>query len=313
VVAKIVVPIVAAATLLPWVSASVALVAGIVLALTLGNPWPEHTRSLAHRALTVSVVGLGAGMNLVSVGRVGLHGLGYTAVGIATALTLGTLVGRWLRVARDTSLLVTVGTAICGGSAIAAIAPTIRASDRDVSMALVCVFLLNAIALLVFPSIGHYFALDQHSFGMWCALAIHDTSSVVGAASHYGDRAVEVATAAKLARALWIVPVTFAIAMQRARSAPDDAAVPRAKPPWFILGFIAVAALVTFVPALAPAGEVVATGARRLLVATLFVIGLGLSRPALRALGVRPFVQAVVLWAVLATLTLLAILGGIVA
>lgn len=329
--ARVVVPLVAAATLLPWVSSSIALIAGVSVALTLGNPWPKRTRALARTALTWSVVGLGAGMNLAVVGRVGLHGLGYTAIGITTALLLGTFLGRRLRVARDPSLLVTVGTAICGGSAIAAIAPAIHARDHDVSMALVTVFLLNAIALLVFPAIGHHFHLGQDAFGLWCALAIHDTSSVVGAAAQYGGRALEVATAAKLARALWIVPVTFAIAMHRARRARADAsattgargdagdgasahagAPTRPAMPWFIAGFLVVAALVTFVPALRATGLLVSAGAHRLLVVTLFLLGLGLSRQALRALGVRPLIQAVALWFVLASGTLAAILGGLV-
>jgi uncharacterized integral membrane protein (TIGR00698 family) len=297
------------ATLLPRFSSGAALLAGIAVALTFGNPWPAATRALAHRALTWSVVGLGAGMNLAVVGRVGLHGFGYTVLGIACALLVGTFLGQRLRVARDTSLLVTVGTAVCGGSAIAAVAPSIGAKEQDVSMALVTVFLLNAIALFVFPAIGHRLQLGQDAFGLWCALAIHDTSSVVGAASQYGERALEVATAAKLARALWIVPLTFAIALRRGREA-ERRVTPagKAKQPWFMVGFLAVAALVTFVPSLRGAGQVVATSAHRLLAATLFLMGLGLSRPALRTLGVRPLIQACALWVALASATLGAIL-----
>ncbi len=303
-------------TLLPWVSAGVALLAGIAVALTLGNPFAARTRPLAHKLLTASVIGLGAGMDLGVVGRVGLHGLGYTAVGIASALAIGTLLGRGLGVSRDTGLLVTVGTAICGGSAIAAVAPTIGAKDHDVSMALVSVFLLNAVALFVFPLVGHHLHMGQDAFGLWCALAIHDTSSVVGAAAQYGERALEVATSAKLARALWIVPVTFAIAMQRARAARASGGAATAKPvakpkrPWFIAGFVAVSALVTFVPALRSAGLVVSFVAHRLLASTLFLIGLGLTRPALRSIGVRPFAQAILLWITLGTGTLVAINCG---
>jgi uncharacterized integral membrane protein (TIGR00698 family) len=319
-VARIVVPVVAGLTLLPAVSSGVALILGVAVALTLGNPWPDRTRALAHRALTWSVVGLGAGMNLAVVGRVGLHGLGYTALGIGSALVLGTLFGRALGVGRDTSLLVTVGTAICGGSAIAAVAPAIGAKDHDVSMALVTVFLLNAIALFLFPAIGHALHLGQDAFGLWCALAIHDTSSVVGAAGQYGERALEVATAAKLARALWIVPVTFAIATLRSRAARTETRSEAGGPgrggskrAWFIAfiaGFVAVAALVTFVPALRGVGLLVASGAHRLLAATLFLMGLGLSRAALRSLGFRPLLQAVALWIALGTGTLGAIVAG---
>jgi uncharacterized integral membrane protein (TIGR00698 family) len=307
--AAVVIFAVGAATLLPWFSSGAALLAGIAVALTVGNPWPATTRALAHRALTWSVVGLGAGMNLTVVGRVGLHGFGYTVIGIACALWVGTFLGRRLRVARDTSLLVTVGTAVCGGSAIAAVAPSIGAKEQDISMALVTVFLLNAIALFVFPAIGHRLHLGQDAFGLWCALAIHDTSSVVGAAAQYGERALEVATAAKLARALWIVPLTLAIAFLRAREAERPVSpAGKAKQPWFMVGFLVVAALVTFVPSLRGAGHVVAVSAHRLLAATLFLMGLGLSRAALRTIGVRPLIQACALWAVLASATLGAIL-----
>lgn len=309
--ARMLVPLGALAALLPFVSPVVALLGGIAVALSLDNPWPTRTRALAQRTLTWSVIGLGAGMNLAVVARVGLHGLGFTAVGIGTALLLGTLLGRCLRVSRDASLLVTVGTAICGGSAIAAVAPAIRAREDDVSIALITVFLLNAVALVAFPVVGHRLHLGQDAFGLWSALAIHDTSSVVGAASHYGHRALEVATAAKLARALWIVPVSFGVTFMRARTVEPGAARPAPKRPWFIAGFVGAAALVTFVPSLAPAGRNVAFAAHRLLAATLFLVGLGLTRPALRRLGVRPLVQGIALWLTLATATLAAIAAGI--
>lgn len=291
------------ATLHPRVSAAMALLAGIVLALTMGNPAPGQTRKLAQLALQASVVALGAEMDLLVVGRVGIHGVGYTAVGVAVALAVGTALGRWLGVNRDAALLVSVGTAICGGSAIAAVAPVIRAKEEDVSMALITVFLLNAVALFLFPPLGHALHLDEDQFGLWAALAIHDTSSVVGAASQYGPHALAVATAAKLARALWILPITFAIAARRKSDG-------KAKRPWFIAGFVAVAALVTFVPALRPAGHVVGFVAHRTLAATLFLIGLGLSRPALKTLGVRPFLTGLGLWLLLGSATLGAILAG---
>jgi uncharacterized integral membrane protein (TIGR00698 family) len=310
-IARLVLPALALIVLFGNMSSGFALVTGAMVGLTLGNPWPGLSRALAHRALTWSVVGLGAGMNLGVVARVGLHGIGYTAIGIASALVMGTLIGRRLRVAPDTSLLITVGTAICGGSAIAAVAPAIGAKEHEVSISLVTVFLLNAIALFVFPVIGHYFHLGQNAFGLWCALAIHDTSSVVAAAAQYGPRALEVATAAKLARALWIVPVTFGIAIYRRRQRGAD--VPRGagpRRPWFIAGFLGVAAIVTFVPALRDAGRLASGGAHRLLAVTLFLMGLGLSRPALRALGVRPLLQAIGLWLALGGMTFLAIVVG---
>ena len=304
---RVVVVVVLLLTLLPWVSSGMALLAGIVLALTMGNPAPPLTRKAAQKMLQLSVIALGADMNLGVVARVGLHGIGYTALGVGIALSLGTFLGKRLGVNRDAALLVSVGTAICGGSAIAAVAPAIRAKEEDVSMALVTVFVLNAIALFLFPVIGHALHLSEDSFGLWAALAIHDTSSVVGAASQYGAHALEVATAAKLARALWIIPVTFAISLSRKN---DTTKGEKPKRPWFILGFVVVAALVTYVPGLRPVGHIVGIGAHRLLAATLFLIGLGLTRPALRALGVRPMLTGVALWAFLGCGTLGAILLG---
>ena len=309
VAARIAFPIVACATLLPFVSPGIALMLGICVALTLGNGYPFSTARLITPLLQISVIGLGAGMNLVEVGHAGVHGFFYTVVGISLTMTIGLALGRLIRTERDTSLLVTVGTAICGGSAIAAIAPAIRAKSHEVSVALATVFFLNAVALFIFPWIGHHFSLSQTQFGVWSALAIHDTSSVVGAAMQYGARALEIATTIKLTRALWIVPVTFGVGMVWNRGNPD---APAGKPkrPWFILGFVAAAALVTWVPALKPAGHMVFVGAQRSLVVTLFLIGSGLSRSALQVVGRRPLIQAFVLWVVMGSGTLIAILLG---
>jgi uncharacterized integral membrane protein (TIGR00698 family) len=275
-----------------------ALLGGILLALALGNPYAARTKALTPRLLSLSVVGLGAGMDLVKVAQAGLAGFAYTAAGLGLALLLGWLLGRALAVARDTSVLLSVGTAICGGSAIAAVAPVIRAQDEEVSMALATVFLLNAAALMVFPAIGHSLHLGERAFGLWAALAIHDTSSVVGAASGYGPEALLVATTTKLARALWIVPVAFGIGLLYARLHlfEGEAGHAKAKRPWFILGFLAMAALVTFVPALRPAGAWVNAAAKRSLVLTLFLLGCGLSREALKRVGPRPFLQGLLLW-----------------
>jgi uncharacterized integral membrane protein (TIGR00698 family) len=284
-----------------------ALLAGVAVALTAGNPWPARTARLAKWLLSLSVIGLGAGMDLRVVARVGLHGLGYTALTIALALGAGALLGRWLRVPRTVTTLISVGTAICGGSAIAAVAPAIAAADEDTSVSLGTVFLLNALALGVFPLVGHLLGLSQDDFGLWAALAIHDTSSVVGAASHYGEHALAVATAAKLARALWIVPVTFVARRLAQQDRAPDAPAPRR--PWFIAGFIGAAALVTFVPSLASVGRSVASLAHYTLGVTLVLVGLGLTRPALRRLGARPLVLGVALWLALGVTTLATILA----
>jgi uncharacterized integral membrane protein (TIGR00698 family) len=238
-----------------------------------------------------------------------MHGFRYTVIGIMLTLSIGLSLGWLFRTERDTSLLITVGTAICGGSAIAAVAPAIRAKNNDVSVALATVFFLNAMALLVFPPIGHHLGLSQMQFGVWSALAIHDTSSVVGAAMQYGADALEIATTIKLTRALWIVPVTLAIGMVWNRASTVTGAG-KPKRPWFILGFLAAAALVTWIPALKPSGHIVFVCSQRLLVVTLFLIGSGLSRQALQAVGRRPIIQGFLLWVVMGTGTLSAILLG---
>ena len=302
-------PLLAVLTLAPFFSAGMALVLGIATSLLLGNPYADKTRKATHLLLQFSVMGLGAAMDLGVVGQVGFHGIGYTMAGIAVTLFLGTWIGRLLGVARDTSLLLTVGTAICGGSAIAAVAPTIRAKSADVSVALATVFLLNAVALLIFPGIGHYFGLNETQFGLWSALAIHDTSSVVGASMQYGAHALEIATTTKLARALWIVPVTLLIGHFYKHKNQAEGAQ-KAKRPWFILGFLGAAALVTWVPELRPAGLVVAAVARRSLVLTLFLIGSGITRATLKSVGLRPFLQGLLLWIVVGSATLGAIQLG---
>ncbi len=302
-------PIVAFATLLPFISPGIALMLGICIALTLGNAYLFTTARLIPPLLQISVIGLGAGMNLSEVGRAGVHGFFYTVIGITLTMSIGLMLGRMIRTDRDTSLLVTVGTAICGGSAIAAVAPAIRAKSHEVSVALATVFFLNAVALFIFPWIGHRFGLSQVQFGVWSALAIHDTSSVVGAAMQYGARALEVATTIKLTRALWIVPVTLVIGMLWNRGS-KQAGAGKARRPWFILGFLAAAALVTWAPSLKPAGHMVFVGAQRSLVVTLFLIGSGLSRSALQMVGRRPLIQGFVLWVLMGSGTLVAILSG---
>ncbi|MGE5234360.1 MAG: YeiH family protein [Acidobacteriota bacterium] len=287
-----------------------ALLIGVAVALLLGNPWAARTKPLTSQLLAASVVGLGAAMNLRTVAVVGLKGFGYTLIGIACTLTLAAVFGRLLAVRRSTAVLVGVGTAICGGSAIAAVAPVINADDEDTSAALGIVFLLNASALLMFPLLGHALKMSQHAFGLWAALAIHDTSSVVGASATYGGEALVVATTIKLARALWIVPVTLALGALVARRGEAHADRPKGKRPWFILGFLGAAAAVTFLPALQPAGHVVAAAAQRSLVLTLFLLGLGLSRQAVARVGAKPFVMGVALWAVVGSATLGAILIG---
>jgi uncharacterized integral membrane protein (TIGR00698 family) len=296
--------------LAPITPAAAALVGGALIALTVGNPWQSRTRTWTHQLLPLAVVGLGADMNLRAVAKAGLHGLGYTAISILLVLALGWWLARLMKVERDAGVLISVGTAICGGSAIAAVAPVLRAKEHEISIALATVFLLNAVALVIFPPIGHAAGLGQEAFGLWSALAIHDTSSVVGAGLAYGPRALEVATTVKLARALWIVPLTLGIGWLVARRNEASGDDPPVKKPWFIAGFLVMAALVTFVPELHAPGHLVAAIARRVLVLTLFLIGAGLSREALRSVGLRPFMQGLVLWLLVGSMGLAAVKLG---
>ncbi|EAU63096.1 TPR repeat [Stigmatella aurantiaca DW4/3-1] len=297
------VPLGAALSLLPFISTGVALVAGGLVALTMGNPYGERTRRAMPLLLSVAVVGLGAGMDLRGVARVGAQGLLVTLASISVCLLLGTVLARTLGVSRRVGLLISVGTAICGGSAIAAVVPVLRPKEQEVSVALGTVFLLNAVALFAFPAAGHALGLDAGQFGRWCALAIHDTSSVVGAAMQYGPEALEVATTVKLARALWIAPLALALeAWQRRTSGPEN--LGKANKPWFILGFVMASALVTWVPPLQATGHTVAAVSKQLLVLTLFLLGTNLSRSTLSAVGVRPLVMGLILWGSMAGLSL---------
>lgn len=308
--------------LLPGMGSVGALVLGVAVAFAGWNVWEAETNALAKRLLMLSVMGLGAGLDLRAVVDVGLLGAGLAVGSIALCLGLGWALARLFRVDPLTGLLVTAGTAICGGSAIAAVAPTVSARAHQVTAALGTVFALNAVALLVFPLVGHALGMDAHQFGLWCAVAIHDTSSVVGAAMTYGPDALEVATTVKLARALWIIPLTAALAFhtrrqrRAARAAAGAAAsdsmppeAPRAARPWFILGFVVLAGLVNAFPVLAPLGDAASSLSRRLLVLTLFLVGAALSRAALRQVGLRPFLQGVTLWVLVSLVSLGVILA----
>ena len=282
---------------------ALALAAGVLVALVVGNPWPELTATLGSRLLQVAVVALGFGMSLDSLIRAGSTGVLLTVLLIAAVLAFGVLLGRWLAVERDVSLLVAAGTSICGGSAIAALGAAIRASRESMSVAVATVFVLNAIALYVFPPIGHWLDLSQHQFGVWAALAIHDTSSVVGAAAAYGPEALQEATILKLARALWILPM--ALLVPRWRGQPRDASSATPAIPWFIALFVLAAAARSFAtPAAIGWFDAGARAGRMALAVTLFLIGAGLSRRQLQAVGTRPLLHGLVLWIVVSVVTL---------
>ena len=297
--------------LLPFVSPGIALVGGVFLALALPEAMAKaRGTKYASQLLKLSVIGLGAGMNLSVVWSVGAQTASYTAIGILLTLSVGIWVGRKARLPADIALLISVGTAICGGSAIAAIAGVIKPKQQDVTVALTSVFLLNAVALFVFPSVGLALGYTPRQFGLWAALAIHDTSSVVGAAIAYGHDAVSIATTAKLTRALWIVPVALLVGFWRRGKEGKQASASQLALPYFILGFLAMAALFTYCGPLSSWRLPVTLAAQRTFAVTLFLIGSGFSRSALRTVGLRPLVFAVILWLVVGIGTACAITGG---
>jgi Predicted membrane protein len=286
----------------PWASPPIALALGLALALTLGHPYPALNSKATRLLLQASVVGLGFGMNLQKVIEAGRTGVVFTVVTIAGTLLLGFLIGRAMGISRTTAHLISSGTAICGGSAIAAVGPVVNASDEEMSVALGTVFILNSIALFVFPMIGHRLGLTQPQFGVWAAIAIHDTSSVVGAAAKYGAEALQIATTVKLTRALWIVPLTVATAFFFKRKSA------RVAIPWFILWFVVASVIRTYVAAPAEVWSTLTMLARIGLTITLFLIGAGLSRKSIAAVGARPLILGVVLWILISSVSLFAVM-----
>ncbi len=285
------------------VSPPVALAGGLVYGFSFVHPFHVSSKQLSKLLLQISVVGLGFGMNLHQVLEAGRSGFVYTAASISLALLMGWGLGRFLKVKRTVSFLISTGTAICGGSAIAAIAPITNASEEEIAISLGTVFVLNSVALLAFPAIGKLLNMTQSQFGLWSALAIHDTSSVVGATAKFGALALAVGTTVKLARALWIVPLSVGTAIARKSKA-------RIQWPWFILFFCLAAVANTYVRILDPAYPALRHLGIVGLTVTLFLIGTGLSKATLRQVGIRPLLQGIVLWFVVAVGSLTLIRGG---
>ncbi len=295
-------------SLFPILSSGSALFLGVFLALGVGNPYLEKTRRITKPMLAWSIVGLGAGVNLFMVLKAGLDGIAFTLVSLSATLFIGYWVGKLFKTSREMSALINVGTAICGGSAIAAVSSVIRAKDDSISVSLGVVFILNAIALFIFPQLGHFFGLTQEQFGLWGALAIHDTSSVVGATMQYGERALEIGTTVKLVRALWIIPVSIFFAKFFVKETQTSDQKPLSRQyPWFIGGFIVMSGLVTVIESLQPMGHQIEWIAKRTLVATLFLIGSGLTLGTLQKVGLKTLLHGVVLWVLVASASLLAI------
>ncbi|MBL8122798.1 MAG: putative sulfate exporter family transporter [Blastocatellia bacterium] len=293
----------------PYGSPPIALALGLVLAFTVTNPFPKLTGKPTKYLLQASVVLLGFGMNLGAVYKAGKDGILFTIATIFGTLILGYFVGKLLNVQRKTSALISSGTAICGGSAIAAVGPAINAEPEEMSVSLGTVFVLNSVALFAFPLIGHAIGLTQDQFGIWSAIAIHDTSSVVGASQAFGEQALAIATTVKLARALWIAPVAFMFAFLYRKA--DAGSKTKIAIPWFIFLFVAAAAFRTYAPAfiLPSIFDSLVSAAKAGMTVTLFLIGASLSRETLRAVGVRPLIQGVLLWIVISLVSLWAVLG----
>jgi len=293
-----------------FISPPFALLGGLLYGFTLQHPFVSESRVLSKYLLQASVVALGFGMNLHQIVRAGRSGVVYTAVGIAATMLLGIYLGRAIEVRRKVSFLITVGTAICGGSAIAAVAPIARASDEEIAVSLGTVFVLNSVALLLFPPIGYALHMSQPQFGLWAALAIHDTSSVVGAAAKYGNEALAIGTTVKLARALWILPIALFTAYKLKNKNVESKA--KVQWPWFILLFCFAAFANTYLPQFAPAYPILSRAGRIGLTVTLYLIGTGLSKATLKQVGPKPMMQGVLLWAVVAIVSLVAIKLGLI-
>ena len=287
-----------------WVTPPVVLFIGLVYALLCGQAYPTFNKNISKKLLQYSVIGLGFGMNLQASLASGKEGMLFTIISVIGTLLIGMFIGcKVLKLNRNTSYLISSGTAICGGSAIAAVGPIIKAKDTDMSMALATVFILNAIGLFLFPVLGHWLGLSQQEFGTWAAIAIHDTSSVVGAGAAYGEEALQVATTIKLTRALWIIPLALVTSVIF-RSDGKKISIP-----WFILFFIVAMLINTYLLADYPeVGKFIAGIARKGLIITMFFIGASLSVDVIKSVGIRPLLQGILLWIIISAASLAYIL-----
>lgn len=287
-----------------WVTPPVALFLGLVYALTCGQAYPTFNKNVSKKLLQYSVVGLGFGMNLHASLASGKEGMLFTIISVFGTLLIGMLIGcKLMKINRDTAYLISSGTAICGGSAIAAVGPVIQAKDTDMTMALATIFILNAIALFLFPTMGHWLGMTQQEFGMWAAISIHDTSSVVGAAAAYGEEALQVATTIKLTRALWIIPLAL-LTTVIFRSEGKKISIP-----WFIFFFIGAMLINTYLFTDIPQiGQLIYGIARKGLIITMFFIGASLSIDTIKSVGIRPLLLGILLWLVISASSLAYIL-----
>lgn len=277
-----------------FISPALALFAGLVFAFIFPMPFPKFNKKGSKYLLQASVVGLGFGMNVTTALKSGAEGMMFTVVSVIGVMAFGVLLGYWMSLNRKTSYLISSGTAICGGSAIAAVGPVLKADDHEMAVSLGVIFILNAIALFIFPPIGHYFEMSQAQFGTWAAIAIHDTSSVVGAGDVYGREACEIATLIKCTRALWIIPLAF-VSMFIFRDKKGS----KITIPWFIFLFVLAMVINTYCGVPEQVSDLIVYVSKKALVVTLFFIGAGLSLSMVKAVGVRPLLLAVLLWIII--------------
>ena len=297
------------------ISPPVALFVGLIFALCFGAPCQKFNKKLSKQLLQASVVGLGFGMNLVQSLKSGAEGMLFTIISVALVMIVGVWLGRRMRIEQKTSYLISSGTAICGGSAIAAVGGVLKANENQMAVSLGVVFILNAIALFVFPPIGRMLGMSDGQFGTWAAIAIHDTSSVVGAGQAYSATACEIATLVKCTRALWIIPLAFFTAYLYRNDASATGKTKIAVP-WFIVLFVVAMVVNTYTPesltsTMQPIYQGIAMLAKRMMTVVLFAIGAGLSLKVVRQVGLRPLVLAVVLWIVIGIGSLLVVLNTI--
>lgn len=305
-VAKIIyVACIALILLVPAISAPIALLAGLIFAFTFKNPYPKFNKKTSKYLLQVAVVCLGFNMNLQQSLKSGSEGMLFTVVSVIGVMVLGVLLGYWLHINRKTSYLISSGTAICGGSAIAAVGPVVKANEHEMAVSLGVIFILNSLGLFIFPPLGHLLEMSQQQFGTWAAIAIHDTSSVVGAGEIYGEQALQVATLIKLTRALWIIPLAF-VTMFIFRDKTAKVSIP-----WFIFLFVLAMIVNTYVALPAWFVTTMVWIAKRGMVVTLFLIGASLSLGAIKQVGVKPLVQAVALWIVISISSLFVVLNTV--
>ena len=292
---------------LSFVTPAAVLLLGLVYALLCGEAYPKFNKTASKKLLQYSVVGLGFGMNLHESLASGKEGMLFTIVSVFVTMLIGVWLGyRILGVDKRISYLISSGTAICGGSAIAAIGPVVKAKDNEMSVALATIFMLNAVALFVFPTIGSWIGLSQQQFGMWAAIAIHDTSSVVGAGAAYGKEALEVATTIKLTRALWIIPLAL-LTSYIYKSDKRKIAIP-----WFIIWFVVAIVVNTYLLSDMPQiGQFVSSVARKLLILTMFFIGASMSKDAIKTVGIKSLFLGIILWLLISVVSLAYIVYGI--